>query len=346
MESLRETRRPWRRIVFPAILVGAALVHPLATVLARLDWRADLITHFTVPAMTVTLAAAAGLVRRHRRLAIGLIGVACWQALPLVRYLGANPVPPDGRSPARLRLLMANVLADNTRYAALEELIWRERPDVVGLVEVTRPWLVALASVREEYPFRAEYPFHGGEPDDNAGLALWFRERPARLEPPEVPLAGASPVIHAEIDFAGRRRHLWLVHPTMPFARRGLPEIDALAALIGRTPGPRIVIGDMNSTEGSPQFAGFLRISGLRDSRLGFGRQPSWPTDLPLRIALEHAFVSDDLAVVGRRLGPMIGSDHFPLIVDLAPAAGSLGGSEPTRVISQGGETSASGRGD
>jgi endonuclease/exonuclease/phosphatase (EEP) superfamily protein YafD len=110
----------------------------------------------------------------------------------------------------------------------------------------------------------------------------------------------------------------------MPLYRRALPELPALAAPIGRTPGSRIVIGDMNTTDGSPLFSDFVLATGLRDSRLGFGRQPSWPTFSPYRIALEHAFVSDDLAVVARRLGPSIGSDHLPLIIDLAPAAGSL----------------------
>src|SRR5262249_6462450 len=85
--------------------------------------------------------------------------------------------------------------------------------------------------------------------------------------------------------------------------------------------GSRIIIGDLNSTDGSAHFRDLLRVSGLRDSRLGFGRQPSWPTMGFYRIAIDHALVSDDLAVVDRRPGPNVGSDHFPLILDLAPAA-------------------------
>ena len=312
---------PWRRagrVALEAALVGAALAHPLATLLARYDWRADLLTHFVGPALVVTLIAAAALVRRHRRIAIALGCLAILQAVPLFRYAGSNPVRPAPRAKERLRVLMANVLVDNLRYEELDRLIRRERPDIVGLLELTPEWVDGLAAIRAEYPHRVEFPI------GTKGLALWFRDRPAAIDPPARPLPGASPYLHAEFAFAGRARHLWLVHPEMPFARKGRPELPALAARIGRTPGSRIVIGDMNTTEGSPWFADFLRATGLRDSRRGFGRQPSWPTFLPYRIPLEHAFVSDDLAVVARRLGPSIGSDHFPLIIDLAPASGTL----------------------
>ncbi len=340
MDSQRDTGRRFGRVALVAGLTGLALIHPLATFLARFDWRADLITHFTVPALAVTLIAAAGLVRRHAWLALALGCLAIVQAAPLIRYSWANPVRSDPRSSARLRVLMANVLAENTRYADVDRLIRRERPDIVGLVEVTPEWLAGLAGVRAEYPYRVEAP------DDTTGLALWFRERPTVIDPPVRPLPGASPLIHAEFTYAGRPRHLWLVHPDMPFTRKDRPEIPAVAALIGRTPGSRIVVGDMNTTEGSPWFAHFLRTTGLRDSRLGFGRQPSWPSNFPYRITLEHAFLSDDLAVVARRLGPMVGSDHFPLILDLAPAAGTLdGNAEATSAASQPGARSGSGRG-
>jgi endonuclease/exonuclease/phosphatase (EEP) superfamily protein YafD len=322
-----ETAAPQRprlgRILLVSGLAGSALIHPAATLLARLDWRADLITHFLEPALAVTLVAVATLFRRHPRIALGLGCLAILQTLPLIRYLGTNPIQPEARSPARLRVLLANVLADNLQYEDLDRLIRRESPDVVGLVELTPEWVEGLAAVR------AEYPYHVDAPSGVTGLALWFREPPEAIDPPARPLPDASPFLRAGFTFAGRPCQLWLVHPRMPFTRRGRPELPALAELIGREQGSRIVIGDMNTTDGSPLFSDFVHTTGLRDSRLGFGRQPSWPTNLPYRIPLEHAFVSDDLAVVGRRLGPSIGSDHFPLIIDLVPAAGTLDATKP-----------------
>ncbi len=98
-------------------------------------------------------------------------------------------------------------------------------------------------------------------------------------------------------------------------------ELDGLAAEIAEVSGSRIVVGDMNTTDASPHFADFLRTTRLRDSRLGFGRQASWPSWSPYRIAIDHAFLSNDLAVVRRKLLPPNGSDHFALLVELAPAA-------------------------
>src|SRR4051794_37292609 len=100
------TRWPLVRRFLGRVLLGAALLHPAATLLARIDWHADLITHFREPALAVTLLAAATLVRRRPRVALALGCLAIWQAGPLWRYAGANPIAPDARSTARIRLLM------------------------------------------------------------------------------------------------------------------------------------------------------------------------------------------------------------------------------------------------
>jgi endonuclease/exonuclease/phosphatase (EEP) superfamily protein YafD len=308
----------WRIVGRAAVvfLTAGALVHPAATLLSRSSWQAELLCHFQLLGLTVTLTALAATVWQQRRVAVALAVLAVLQAIPLFRYMGPNPVPPDPRSSARLRLLMANLFVENARYDALVRLIQRERPDIVGLVEFTSQWREGLAEVREEFPYRVEAPF------GSMGLALWFREPPLKTDPPEWLLAEGWPFFHAEVEFAGRPRHLWLIHPKSPLDRRGVRELGALADRVRWTGGSRIVIGDLNSSEGSPFFADFLRDSGLRDTRLGFGRQPSWPVGIPFRIAIDHAFVSDDLAVVDRRLGREIGSDHYPLILDLAPAVG------------------------
>lgn len=317
------------RMVGLPVLIGAALVHPVATFLARWNWHADILTPFELPALMISLLAVAACLRLRRfRLAGPLLALVVAQGVPLVRFLGPNPAQPDPARPERLRVLVVNVLETNANYAAVAALIRRERPDVVGLIETTPEWVAGLAATGadRDYPYRQDWPWGG------MGLSLWVHRGMPR---PEL-LAGATrfnPAMVARLDWAGRRRTLWLVHPTNPFyaRERARPEIEALAGAIQaereasrRVAGSdsTIVIGDLNRTEGSPHFSRFLKAINLRDSRLGFGRQPSWPSWLRVfRIAIDHAFVSDDLAVTQRRLGPRVGSDHLPLFLEVAPAA-------------------------
>lgn len=318
----------WARAAVLPLLVAASLVHPAATVLARWDWHADVLTPFGLPAAALTLLTLlVALGRRRFVLAGPALALVIYQLAPLFWYLGPNPVPPDPARAQRLRILVVNVLESNARYAAVAALIRRERPDVVGLIEMTPDWVAGLtaAGADREYPYRQDWPIGG------MGMSLWVRgDRPR----PEL-LFGAThfnPAIVARLDWAGKRRTLWLVHPANPFHAGGtaLREIDALAwAIVAERgaaerdagSGSTIVVGDMNRTDGSPHFGRFLRQTNLRDSRLGFGRQPSWPAWLRFRIAIDHAFVTDDLAVTDRRLGPPVGSDHLPVVVELAPAA-------------------------
>src|SRR3954451_11902377 len=96
--------------------VAPALAPPAARGLSRYSWFADLASHFQEPALAATLFAVAVTARRRQRLAAGLVILAAFQVLPLVRYAGRNPVGPDPRSPDRLRVLLANVRYDNTNF--------------------------------------------------------------------------------------------------------------------------------------------------------------------------------------------------------------------------------------
>jgi endonuclease/exonuclease/phosphatase (EEP) superfamily protein YafD len=308
-----------RRRLLPLLGVLPALVHPLATLLARQDWRIDVLTTFQLPAVAATvLAAAIALAGRRARLAGVLMGLAALQAAPLLRLGLPGTVRPDPARPARLKLLVANVLKINTDHARLAELIRRELPDIVGLIEVTPEWIAGLEreGVRARFPRRLEWP------TGVTGLALWFRDGGPTAEFGDAGRPFLVPPMIARFPWQGRQRSLWLVHPPNFLAREAsLVEIEKLGPAIGQDEIPsRIVVGDLNRTSGSPYFAGFLRATALRDSRQGFGEQPSWPTWSPYRIAIDHAFVSPDLTVVSRRLGPDIGSDHLPLILELAPA--------------------------
>ena len=307
----------------PPLLVILAFVHPIARTLARWDWRLDLLSHFQEPALVVTLLAViASFLTKRRSVVVVLLLLAVFQAEPVFRYSLPNPVKPANPNGPRLRILMANVLVDNSSYELLSRFIRETKPDIVGLVEVSDAWVAGLAEIAKEYPYRLD------QPNEARGLSLWFKKKPITIDQARQATSEGWPFLHASFRFDGSTRHLWLVHPASPMRRRGkftgFPELDALADVVAKQEGSTIVVGDLNTTDGSPHFRDFLGVTGLRDSRRGFGRQASWPVGSPFQIAIDHAFVSNDWAVVERKQGPSIGSDHRPFWIELAPSANAL----------------------
>jgi endonuclease/exonuclease/phosphatase (EEP) superfamily protein YafD len=306
-----------------ALLVGgAAALRPLAMPLAPFDATADLVTVFAIPAvLAAVLAAACGQARRRPAAALLWLVVALAQAAPLARYAGPNPVTADPSRPGRIRILLLNVHERNTRFDDIARLIAAERPDVVGLVEYGHSARAGLAAtgIRDRFPHRRERP--GGY----RGLALWSRLEPSAFGGPATARPDGNPYLTMTFPFAGRERRLWLLHAPNPLLQpdRATPDLLATGERIGRSGGSNLVMGDLNRTDGSPHFAAFARVIGGRDSRLGFGPQPSWPSWSPYRIAIDHVFVPPDLAVVARRIGRDVGSDHLPVVIDLAAATAS-----------------------
>jgi endonuclease/exonuclease/phosphatase (EEP) superfamily protein YafD len=100
-----------------------------------------------------------------------------------------------------------------------------------------------------------------------------------------------------------------------------------LAGLIAATPrGRTIVTGDFNSTPWSFSRRRWDRAFGLirRDRAIA-----TWPArrykrlrwaGLPF-LAIDHVYAGPEWATVSVERGPRLSSDHYPLIVTLAPAA-------------------------
>jgi endonuclease/exonuclease/phosphatase (EEP) superfamily protein YafD len=75
------------------------------------------------------------------------------------------------------------------------------------------------------------------------------------------------------------------------------------------------VAGDFNLTPFSLKLVKLMRWTGLR-AHLTW--QFSWPTHMgfPL-VLLDNVLTTPDLGTVSARLGPNVGSDHYPVIVEL-----------------------------
>lgn len=221
----------------------------------------------------------------------------------------------------RIVLMMTNVLMDNDRYDLLLETIERENPDVILAVEVDDRWNAALEPLLERYPYAVRRP-----QDNFYGIVLLSR---LELVDPKVDFLVQEdiPSIHTGVRLrSGTVITLHGLHPRPPEPVRDQPSSprDAELVIVGRAIGevkaqePVIVAGDLNDVAWSPTSELFVRLSGLLDPRTGRGFFNSYNANNPLfRYPLDHVFHSVHFELVRLARLPWIGSDHFPILIEL-----------------------------
>jgi endonuclease/exonuclease/phosphatase (EEP) superfamily protein YafD len=302
------------------LLVAALVAETAISYLGRFHWLPELLTHFRVQgaiaALGVLLVAAA--LRLPRAAALAAVCAAA-QAGPVLPYVMPRAAPPPLEA-VPIRILLLNVLTANDHFSDVAALIALEDPDVVALLEVDERWVDALA------PLRARYPEHASRPQsDNFGIAVWSRVPIAelafrRLEHDAVYAATG------ELAIEGEPAVLLVAHPVPPvggiYTALRDRQLDALARIRHEFPSREaIVLGDLNAAPWSPSHLRFESQAGLSNAARGLGWFPSWPTNLPwLRVPIDHCLLSPGLRAVSVRVGRNVGSDHFPVIVEVARA--------------------------
>jgi endonuclease/exonuclease/phosphatase (EEP) superfamily protein YafD len=131
----------------------AALALPtLAGLLAGWWWVFELTCHFRVQyAVGCGCLFVAALIIRCWKPAIAAAALLIVN-LCLIVPLYYPPVPADNR-PAQLRLMTLNVHSANRHYERVRDLIRKESPDVVCVLEFSEDWQDALAQIQAEYSF-------------------------------------------------------------------------------------------------------------------------------------------------------------------------------------------------
>jgi len=303
----------WGLVEVAGVLLGIATITGF---LARLVWLFELTSHFRLH-LAVALGAIAaiwGLKRRWRWAAVcaALALVNTVLVFTLV-WPRANGSPQSGE---RLRLVSLNVHTANERSDLVLDFLRGADADVIVLMEVNDRWMTALSLLHTNYPYRiAEVR------DDNFGITM-FSRIPLTNET-VVDLGSAEvPSIIADITVAEQTIHLVGTHPLPPgssaYARLRNQQLAEIANHVRGQSKPVILLGDLNVTPWSPYFTDLLRDSGLKDTSQGRGLSGSWPAWLPgLRIPLDHCLVSDPIRVINKQLGPGVGSDHLPVVVEL-----------------------------
>ncbi len=216
-----------------------------------------------------------------------------------------------------IRLLIANVYQDNRQAHGLFRAIATFDPDVLLVVEADQWWNRRLAAYQHRYPHHVLHP-----QSNTYGMLLFSRLEIVEVEVLERVTPGV-PSIKALIRLrSGAMIELHCLHPEPPQIGAGTKERDA-ELLLGakdsvKSQHPIIVCGDMNDVAWSRTTRLFQRISGLLDPRIGRGLYPTFDARRwYARWPLDHIFHDKRFLLNRLQLGSDIGSDHFPIFIEL-----------------------------
>lgn len=308
---LRMSVRPW------GLLTAAGVVACSATVfgfLGRFSWFLDLFSHFRIQYLCgLSILGVLLLASKHRRTATVFIlfaGINLGILLPF--YFGRQVAAHEGAHSLRAMLLNVNTrLGDAER---VKHVIQKFDPDIIVLEEISSQWIRDLQWLAASYPHSCVQPR-----EDNFGIGL-FSKLP--LEESEIVYIGEArvPSIVATLDTGPRKLVVIATHPLPPVgANYSRLRNDQLARIPDYVePGSTVLLlGDLNVTPWNYHFKRMLRRSRLMDSSKGRGIQPTWPNyNILLSIPIDHCLHSPDVLVTHKQIGPDVGSDHYPVIVD------------------------------
>jgi len=270
------------------------------------------------------VAVAAGLARQW-----ALTGAATAVVVAHVAFLApelaarerAATVPPGAM---RFRLFSANVYAGNARVGGIAEEIGASAPDVVFLQEAT-PAIVAsveATGVLGALPHRITVP----RTDPFAGL---LASRWPLVDQDVVEADGRPILIRATAVTDRGPVRLYSVHVVAPVGdgrEEWARELARVGEAISSEQVPVVVAGDFNAGWSNRAFRRLLRL-GLTDAAAGRGQAlgMTWPRNrrvLPPLIRIDHVLTTKGLVVTRLRIGRGHGSDHRPLVADVARTSG------------------------
>lgn len=303
-------------VAIPAALLSAVT---LAAFFGRFFWILDVFANFRPQYFVALVVLGAVLMMGHwRRFGAATLAAAAVNLVVVLPLFIGNPGEPDPSRPA-LTVMTFNLQGSaNEQYGEVIEFIQRQQPDLVLLHEAHRPWELAIEPLGSDYRIirpRSDDLIFGTLVLARGQLLDWESHGFASAEARAVELTFIPPGWDVPISVLA-------AHPHSPTdsARADLRDrqLEFAAGWAENREGPFIVAGDLNATPWSWAFRR-LEGSGLRNSGLGFGIQATYPTEgNPLmRVPIDHVLHSPQLGVRSRELGPALGSDHFPLVVEL-----------------------------
>lgn len=322
-----------------AWILVAALAAVVATTVAGSTGHAavavaqDGLPYLLVVAWAVLVAALVG---RSWGLVLAAAVLAGYHLRLLYTRLRRNRAPAWVAQAPRLTLTVANVFVDNEQPETLAAVLLGSAADVIVIAE----WNEAFARAFDRAGGAAAYPHRLLDPSDRSDYAVSVVARLPLLEGSAMVTSGPLTVAHAVVQVSGRRVTIVGLNPMAVVDPDGYAtwdaQVDELIAHVGRTPGPLVVAGDLNSTTVRPKLRQLLAL-GLDDAHelLGSGLSRSFKLAADGPAAAVGTVARLDHVLVDHLVRPVTltdlasgGSDHVPFVAELAvatPAASRSG---------------------
>lgn len=318
---MRQLRIALNVFLWPPVVLTAGLCATLAFAaqFGRVSLKWDLAAQFASLWLTGSaLCLVAALVYRGRMrwtlAAVSLIGLGLSASLIAPEFLRSTG-PHAPATAGQLKIVQFNVWHDNPHPEVILDWLDRERPDIAVIEENSDTFRKALTARDRGWQvacLKCEVVILSRKPALAAGHG-----------PHDAP----GPMTHATFADQGGAFEVVGVHNAWPTDRDQPRQEARLAAYIADHPHARMIVtGDFNSSPWSFQRRRWDRAFGLprRDRAV-----PSWPArnykhlkwlGLPF-LPIDHVYAGPAWATVSVRRGPRLSSDHYPLVVTLAPVA-------------------------
>lgn len=310
------------RLGFIALVIGSALM-----LLRSVHWIGEMASHFPFQWAIVgfVVAAAARRARMQWVVVASLViaglqlawsGSALW---PTPAYREAQETVLEQPSEP-LKIASLNVLVGNSQHDQVLETIRGLDADVVVILELSESFAEKLESLRSEYPFQNLFPAQ-----DAFGIGVISKVlTSAQLQNAnsDESITYSTPQLRIQVTpRSGDNWHVGATHVIPPGgSERTLDRNSVLSSWsreLAAIDGPVIMLGDFNNTPWSASWNDHLP-EGWYDSRIGFSRQPTWPSRLGwFGIPIDHALLNSKVACTERSTFEIPGSDHRGILLTL-----------------------------
>lgn len=311
-------RTAWAAVVLiPLVCVTLAAV--VAAVGGRVSPLADVLTHLAplyVGAALLAMIALAPVRGRPRvaALALGAVTLIASAALIAPEYLrDVGPIA-NASEDQQIKVIQFNGYRYNADVEKAVDWLIRQEPDIVTIQE-TRPDLRAAILARTDWQV-------AGLP---SGTLTIFSARP-RLAMHRPKAGGRLHWVNATYPSASGPYEVVAVHLDWPNSPRQPGQFATLTRMIQNRSHDRLILaGDFNSTPWSYALRELDNTAGVIRRDRGLFSFPSGggiadPISLPVPILpIDHVYAGPGWATVKVERGPRLGSDHYPVVLTLAP---------------------------